>query len=417
MSGGPDANAGAATTGSSEETSSGTSTGVDTHDAESSTAEDEADGSSGAALQFTVTVEHGYGGGLFEPGDTVHVWAALDPATQQVVQWTGDAVTVDDAGEWHTQFVMPASDVELSAQLQPVDFAFSTKKFSGRDRGKTLRWFAPPQPRGMLLLFHGTGGSGAFVEKAEAGYIARLAAGRGLVVASLDAEEVDAGDLDGNGNLRWEVALSSDNVDFANVERAVAELHELADLPKNAPVFAVGMSNGGAFSIALGASGLLAGAAAYCADGTQASANATATPTAWFLCGNDPNEQVDNASAEARHAMLLERGIPSEIHVHPSSPLYPERFARVDGIDIAESIGITEELVAAGVVNEAGVFTVTGAELVALAQAEPEAFELLLGSAAQGGVLDQIQIMMAEHKLYDDYAVRTLDFLLAQVEG
>ncbi len=417
----PLAPADASTGGPGSETSVGSSADAAESETETET-EDEpitssAEASTTAAeTSFTVTVDGGHGGGAFAPGAEVHIWSGHDPGHARLVAWMTDDAELEDPGEWHTRFVMPEHDVHLTAELEPVDLEFAIDTYAGRDREKTMRWFAPPDAVGIMLMFHGTGGSSALVERTEARSLAMAAAARGLAVVATDAEEVDAGDqppLD--GKIRWDASLHPDNVDVANIERLRLELEAMGIVPPGVPFFAMGMSNGGAFALSLGAALPLDAVVSYCAQGNAAAATLTTTPSAWLLCGNDQHEQVDNELAAQRHAVLVERGIPTALHLHPPSPLYPQRVARVDGLDAALSVALPDELGSAAAVDPAGWVVVSSAELGAMVEADPEAFATLdqLPPGTLPGYLAQVQIMMAEHKLYDDYAQRMLDFFEA----
>ena len=73
-----------------------------------------------------------------------------------------------------TSFVMPSRDLTFTAELTNTSFDLIEEQFNGRDRLKTVRYFIPPNPVGLVHITHGTGGSGAMIEAIEPGYIARI---------------------------------------------------------------------------------------------------------------------------------------------------------------------------------------------------------------------------------------------------
>jgi predicted esterase len=394
-------------------------------DTDADTAGD-ADGSGGRRLVVT----GGFGGGVYAAGEEAHVWAAVDPRAELLARWDGDAPLLDGPAEWHTTLVMPDHDVALTAVIESRPAALERWDFAGAtERPKRVRSFLPDGPRGLVLLLHGTGGSSAFVEQIEPWYLARAAIARGFGVVAFEAEEVAAGDLDGNGKIRWNSRGGADNVDFANVDALVADLEGRDLIGPSTPLFALGMSNGGAFAISLGAVAateagaafprlVFAAVASYCADGLAEAAAVTSTPTAWLMCGQDTNEEVANDEARAASEALAARGVPTLFDVHPPSPLYAERLARVEGVDVATSIAIVAELRAAGFLDDAGYVIEAPEEIARRVVADPRAFPTLAGlaPARQLDALDQVRVAYADHQMYSDWSSRTLDFFEAHLE-
>lgn len=118
---------------------------------------------------------------------------------------------------------------------------------------KTLRLHIPPSPRGVILMLHGTFGNSAFVEKTEARYVALKAISKGYAVLAPEAEEAVAGDLNGDGKPRWDVALNGSNTDLQALDSLLALLAAGGRLSASLPRYVIGMSNGGAMATALGA--------------------------------------------------------------------------------------------------------------------------------------------------------------------
>ena len=109
-----------------------------------------------ATTSFQVTVTNGFGSGMYEAGSTVHVWSDHNPRTQVVTTWSGDSDILADNGEWHTSFVMPARNLTLNAELVDSSFQLIKEQFDGRDRTKTVRYFIPVNPVGLVHITHGT---------------------------------------------------------------------------------------------------------------------------------------------------------------------------------------------------------------------------------------------------------------------
>jgi dienelactone hydrolase len=374
------------------------------------------DASTATPTEFQLTVTNGFGSGNYPAGATVHVWSDHDPRAQIVTRWSGDVALLSDSGEWHTSLVMPARDVSLQAELTDSSFELVEAQFRGRDRLKTVRYHIPPNPVGMVHITHGTGGSGAIIEGIEAGYIARVLVHAGYGVWATDAEEVDTGDQDGNDKIRWNVRPTEDNVDFANLTQIIEQFASRELIRQGTPQFIVGMSNGGAFALVAGSALNLSAAVVYCASGSEGVAATTETPTAWFLCEQDENEQVDNAKSARNHEALTARGVPSALSSHGPSPLYDQRFARIVGIDAETSRAIASELRAGGHTDERDFLLHDGADIERRVTAAPSDYPVISGLRPRLKgleVLHQLRVLRSNHRLYDDYARRTLTFLQA----
>ena len=381
-----------------------------------------------ASGTFTLTVDQGYGSGTHAAGDTVHVWAGLRPWSEILTGWGGDTDALHAPSEWHTTLTMPARNITVEALWEVRDETFEESTYQGTTSSdKTVIAHVPEDPRGLILLLHGTNGSAKIIEKPEGRYLALAAIGRGYGVLATEAEEVAAGDADGDGKERWDPSLKADNVDFANLDALVIALRQQGLIDGTVPLYVMGMSNGGAMSVSLGAVSASPVASAfpnlrfeaalsYCASGRTGSAEISETPTAWFLCANDDNEQVSNAKAEENSAALEARGITTVVDAHPPSPLYDQRFMRVPGVDEATSTAIAEELRAAGFVDDDGMITVSSRDIVDEVGSSPGDFPTIvaLSGSDKLGVVNQMRVMLAEHRLYSDWASRALDFFDAE---
>jgi len=384
------------------------------------------DGTGGESTgDYALEVEGGFGSGTYAAGARVHIWADLRPQDQILTSWQGDADVLERPTEWHTVVTMPSHDVNVQAVVEGADFEVVVAQFSGSTSlPKTVRAYFPNNPRGLVLMNHGTGGDSKYFDKLETHYLAMVAVQRGYAVLATEAEEVVAGDLDGNGKIRWDGNLTIDNTDFANLDQLVASLRADGTIDFDTPLFAVGMSNGGSFSISLGAvASQPAGAAAFpelrfaatvsfCASGNVGS-SATETPTAWHLCEADDNENVSNDKAVANYESVGARGVPTSLAMNPPSPLYDARFTRIGGVAAAESASVAEELRAAGFVGDGGLITTSADEIGQAATADPGAFTALLGlePAQLSELRNQVRVMRAAHAMYSDLAAATLDFL------
>ena len=189
------------------------------------------------------------------------------------------------------------------------------------------------------------------------------------------------------------------------------------------PKFALGMSAGGNFSHLLGTIAATPAAASfqqlrfaavvsYCADATASrSSSLSTTPSAWYMCAADDNPEVSNAEARANKAELRQRGVATDYAEHSPSPLYDERFTRIDGIDAATSAAMAAELRAAGFTDDAGFITSVSDEITSAVSADPASFPTIMANPRVNQVRLQIKVMRAEHAMFADLTRRTIDFL------
>jgi hypothetical protein len=375
------------------------------------------------AAVFHLTVQGGSGGGDFHAGDTVHVWADLDPSTQVLAGWGGDSSLLARPLEWHTTFVMPARDVSLTATARTVTGELAHTTFTGPTGLKRNVYSRIPSgAKGLLLILHGTGGSARMVLNPEPSAVARVALDHGYGVLATEAAEVIAGDLDNNGKIRWSTAGAATNKDFIDLDALFASLVSAGSISATTPIYALGMSNGGAMSITLGAVSAsplastfphlrFAAVVSHCADGIAQAVSITTTPTAWRMCANDDNTEVSNTEAQANHATLVTRGIDTDYLENPPSPLYDARFVRI-GLDLATSTAIAGEL-RAYTDPVTGLFTSGSATILADQTASPTAFPTISAQSGtvRGNIKDQLRVMEAEHEMFSDLAAADLAWL------
>ena len=370
------------------------------------------------ATTYAVNVTGGYGSGQYRAGDTVHVFAANDPFSQVVTGWTQTGLTAAPRSEWHLRFVMPANDVTLSPQVQAVSLDVQRRTGEGVEGTKRIFTLIPENAEGLLFIFHGTGGSANIIEKPAARYLAMAAAQRGYAVIVPEAKEVTDGDQNGDRKIRWDVAPFVDmNVDLQDIVAYSKMMTERGHVPAEGPRVALGMSNGGAFAVTVGAAlPQFEAVVSFCATGVSAVSERTVTPTAWFMCENDNNETV-SASRERWSdgaVALMENGVRTAFDLHPPSPLYPGRFARIEGVNAEQSSAAVSELAAGGWLDDQGYLTALPREVIAGTSENPadyQTFRRIVNRTSTRRVLSELKAAYADHELYDDWATRCLDFM------
>jgi dienelactone hydrolase len=381
----------------------------------------------GAAGDVLVTIENGWGTGRYPVGAEIHVFADAPPEVRTCSGWTGEGrAFLTEPEEWHTTMTVPDHDVTVTATFLPAEVAPTSRSYLGvTSRPKQAFLFRPAGAiRGLLLVLHGTGGSARLVLGGESLAVVQRAVANGWAVLSPESEESVAGDLNGDDHERWDVSVTADNLDLGSLSSLLTEVRTELGLEASAPNAVLGMSNGGAMALALGAVSVLdasgsfpelrfRAAVVHCASGRENHAMVTTTPTAFLGCSADDHEEVDLLEIE-RNSMLVDaRGVRTLFRLHPPSPLFRERFTRVPGVDVSTSAALVEEL--SPWLDAAAFFTATSRVVAADVMARPAAYPQLamLAPAQRGELLDQIRVAMAAHQMYSDWAAASLAFLEA----
>lgn len=393
--------------------------------------------SDAGAQRYTLTVNNGEGSGEYPAGARVHISASLDWASQLLLEWRANVnlneLSLDNPKAWQTTLVMPAQNVSIEAILETATQTLTESTFTGVTQTEKRALLSPASgpPKGVILFLHGTGGSADFLRRSESVAFSHIANQRGYALVSADAEEVIAGDLDDDQKIRWDATLSENNLDLGNLNALLEDAQQSGNLPAGLPRFVMGMSNGGAFSLTVGAVAQtpelamafpalrFVAAASYCASGRRDAAEQTTTPTAWYLCRNDTNPNVGaegNARAEERSGQLAQRSIPTEVRYHEPSPVTLTRLLRVTDLDAPTAQAVLDELQSHGFLDAQGFLTAPVSALVQAIQSAPRDFPAITGLPGPTGrdLSDQLSVAYADHKFFSELAHRTLDFFEAQ---
>jgi CubicO group peptidase (beta-lactamase class C family)/dienelactone hydrolase len=370
-------------------------------------------------VTYAVNVEQGAPSGRYRAGDTVHIWANPSTSTQVFSHWEGDTLGVPH--EWHTVFLMPRKDLSLRATYSGD---YLPMALENRDvRGVTVRkpmWRSAPRmivgTRALIMLYHGTGGSGSSwfsgVEQRE--FILR-AANRGFLCAAIDADEVTRGDQNGDGMLRWQVypPVLAENLDGREVQSLHRDLLQMIPFSPRVPVFSVGMSNGGAFSASAAFMLGHRAAVSYCADGPDTVYAITGVPSMWNMARYDGHPEVSNAEAYENYQRVASRNVPAAFYVHDKQPLHANRLRRIPGVDEATALTIINELRVNGGLDDRDYVLYDDAEIAAFIARSPERFPVTtsLDEPTLRALRDQIRVVRADHEFYSDRTNATLDFI------
>ena len=370
--------------------------------------------------QFTLTVTNGYGGGSYSAGDTVDIWSKEFPLTDVFDKWTGDVQFLEYADEWHTTVIMPSQNVSVTGHTRTIgSFTINHESIMGRDTLKEVYSYFPPNFKGVIFCFHGTGGQATnwttlfdyvqFLHDAVADTFA--------FIITESEETTKQADLNNNGKTnQWNyVPYDSTNVDFANLQ-ALMDTFELRGITNaSTNYFSVGMSNGGAFSATAATYFNWTAAVSYCAQAGNLLASITTVPIQWCMAkyDNHPNVgQAGNAEALANHNTMVNRGICSRYFSFDHSPVYAQRFMRSPTITQTKSNNLMLELQNNNLLDANKYLLYATDSIAARILASPASYPQYLTLAATDKIFmaTQVDVMYSAHQFFCDYDKRTLEF-------
>ena len=265
----------------------------------------------------------------------------------------------------------------------------------------------PPNPVGIVFMFHGSGGGANFATKLESVDMLNhlVNAGYGFVAT----ESTDRNDK------QWDTSsLSlSANPDLARLGRLYASMKASGTISDHTPIYAIGMSRGAGFASVFAQAFKNAGypVAAIAPSHGQippsVRANGGLTVPAFFALGaNDPI--VDNDQVVVQVQNVVAHGVAASYVIEAERDLTAARVLRVPGIDSPTANGIFATLVNAGLFNSAG------HRLVGIATVEAALPTLTYPANVTAdqklSLRSEIDVVLAVHEYSATYAPQTVAF-------
>ncbi len=373
---------------------------------------------------FNVVVNNGYGAGKYKIGDTVHVFTNHYLDNQVFDKWAGDISILNAPDEWHTWFIMPNKNVNLTGSIKNITpFTLQYELIRGRDRLKPVYSYFPTGHKGFVYLLHGTGGKASFVAaEYEFQLLIRDLINDNFGVIITEAEEATTGiDANGDGKLRWAIfpVDTLNNVDYVNIRNITDTFYNRSVTNRSKFRYSIGMSNGAFYSTALSAIYRHKAGVNYCGQGDVATIASTQTPVQFCMARNDNNDgvgQAGNATALGNFNSLNGRGVCSKYFVKERCSIYPERFARRGDISIGQSIAVFNELKSKGYVDGKNYYIGFSDVLSTAYTNNPASFPTInsLTATQRSFMLAQIDLSISDHQMYSDYNRATIKFLNTQ---
>ncbi len=346
---------------------------------------------------YSLTVSYGSGSGQYATGDTTYVFSDPPTTTQVFDGWAGDTANLVSPHEWRSAVKMPALNIRVTATYKTVPSITFTNTVIN---GSQVYYYIPTNYRGIILPYHGTGGSAVNWAAGQAENMAfcKYAAANGYAIVITESKD--------RVNKKWDLSQTG-NVDIANVDAILKSLQTTGVVAVGKPLYGVGMSDGSAFcSVITYLKGYKAGAL-FCYGGIQKVFPLSSVPIIWNMATmditDDPNRQT---SAVANYNVLKGRGIPCTYYVNEPTPIYADRFSVNQGIGSNGSASIYNALKGAGYLNTKGFLKTDPAVDASWQAIIPAPYNTL----AQQAIEDQLYVAFAQHKFYKDSNYRTIAF-------
>lgn len=396
----------------------------------------------GTSAPPTVTVTSGAADGYAGPGDTVHLFADPAPAGQVFDHWTGDTGLLADPRAWHTTFTLGTQSVSFTAVYRS---AAVWSPVQASVNGADFWYFVPPSPKGLILCFHGRGGTGpSWFQRPATRQFLDEAVAAGFGVAALtsiyDQPTLTPG-TDPNAGTGWNLTFDlsdypaslSQNPDLQNAKAGLELLASGNLITASTPLFAAGSSNGGRMSVRAAAAlvpantgyGPFLAVVNHVSQGDPAQLmTGYAIPVRFDMQVNDHanGDIVSWQDAQAYAQGMVARGIPAEFELNRPAPVHPTRFDRVPGLTASDSQAIQQALKSGGYLDARDFIVMKGPSgsdpddpLL-----NPASWTGLIPSAYRTatllqGIQDELQDAYAEHGFFSDPDARDLAFLLARL--
>ncbi len=264
--------------------------------------------------------------------------------------------------------------------------------------------YVPANARGIVFMFHGTGGSADFATKIESVDMLNHLVADGYGFVSTDSTD--------RTSKQWDTTNLSltTNVDLARLSRLYTSFVTAAKITKQTPIYAIGMSRGAGFASVFAQAFKNAGypVAAIAPSHGQIpiavrAAGGLKVPAFFALGANDT--VVDNNQVIRQ---VQQSGVPASYVVEPETNLTASRFLRVPGIDQPTADAIFTTLTSAGLWNAAG-HRLKPIDTVVAALPTLH-YPSSVGPQQKQMLLDEINVVLAVHQYSATYASQTTQF-------
>lgn len=325
------------------------------------------------------------------------VWANPNAPNMVFDRWVGNTALVEDAYSASTLVNPLSKNIDLTATYKAApSWSLTEETISGVD----VLYYIPQNPLAVIFRLHGTGGSAqSTLSSVESRLFSNDAVAAGYGIIALDSVD--------RVNGEWSLAPPPNNSDISNIQAIIANLQQRGLLSANTPLVAQGTSRGGIFSSLVVYYLNFRADAIYIAYGANLIMPQTTVPTIFCLAANDDQAMVGDAGNQNAYNQVLNlqgRGIMASYNLHPSSPVYPERFWRIANLTVDDSHAIYNALKANGFLDSRD-FLIQNPRESNWQSVIPSQYQLYMN-----GISTVLGAAYANHSFYSDYNSRVLRF-------
>lgn len=352
------------------------------------------------AASYSLMVINGSGGGKYQVGSTIHVWANPYQQGWTFDTWKGETHPLPDVRSMHATLTMPAQDIRIEATYKPIPmWSASFAQMFGRD---VYYYFPPLGYRGLILFFHGSGGDAREWSElgAERRHFFDDAIAEGYAILAINSAD--------RVNKQWDLTIPpASNPDLEALDAILTAFQANGQLPVDVPIYGVGISQGGRFATLAALDLDMKASALWVGAGHTEVMEVTTVPTIWCLADHDPI--IDREEVSAQYQNLLDRGTDARLYVNSPTPVHPLYFVGIAGINKTASGQLFSELLSQGYLDQ---------EYFLIDNPRLSRWEKHVGleysEAIRLDIQDRLFVAYAEHAFYSDCDHRVLDFFHSQ---
>jgi predicted esterase len=310
-------------------------------------------------------------------------------------------------------------------RLAALALAVATALFAGCAVTPAVEWqrttfegfpvisYVPENPRGLVFLFHGTGGSASFADRVETTDVLNRLVAQGYGFVSTSSTER-------TGNRRWLVTDPSltTNPDLARLLRLRAHLVSTTPVEPGTPLVGIGMSNGARFVTLWGQAWRNAGhpvRAIWASHGRIAppfdDPGQLTVPT--FFSTSENDFTVPPGGVIRSYGTVLNAGQPTEFHISRERRLDPLQYERIPGVDSGEAKQIVQAMIATAAFDAQGARIEPDAEAAAA-----KVRSATLPASVQGQrteIINETDLMIAIHQFSAELSEQVIAFFTRYV--
>jgi len=307
----------------------------------------------------------------------------------------GSKDDTDDSDAGHGELVLDQTPLDPNAPIEPV--AEWEKEFF---EDLALIWHIPENPRGVVWVFHGTGGSASTANQMETIAILNefVKIDIGFVAASSDDPE------------KWDTdGKPKGNEDLQRAMRIRDDLMGRSDWTDGTPVFTWGFSNGAKMAGTFADFALDEGWPIRAISSHNGASSSDQVPTIFVDSEND--DTMAGGPIGNTIEALEDNGVAVESYMATEDPLHPMRFLRIANFNEAKSQFQFDELVDWGHVDADGV-RITDVDNI-----EGVVNQITSESEGWGPVTaaEQLRVVWCTHRIDGRFALEERNFFAAQL--